>query len=266
MEPAPDSAKRVGEMVEFSTKPLYQQVRDELWDRIVKGVWPPGAALPNEFRLAQELNVSIGTVRKAVEELVGEKVVLRQQGRGTFVLDRKSSAFRQDFDRLRAADGSPLAWRYLHMDISVAEASEEERQRLSLKPGDEVYRLRRARETDGRMAVLERCSLPRALFDIDASTPPIETTLVLLCERHGLFPSKAREIVSVEIADETLAEKFDIDPGAPLLKLDRVARDVDCRPLEWRVAWCDMTGKRYVAEHTNIATTRARRPALDWAV
>jgi DNA-binding GntR family transcriptional regulator len=128
-------------MVEFATRPLYLQVRDELWDRIVKGTWGPGAALPNEFLLAQELKVSIGTVRKAVDELVAEKAVSRQQGRGTFVLDRKSNQFRRDFDRLRNADGGAIDWRYLHLDVAVEIANDEERRKLRLlDPDAEVSR------------------------------------------------------------------------------------------------------------------------------
>ncbi len=245
-------------MVEFTTRPLYLQVRDELWDRIAKGAWKPGFALPNEFLLAQELKISIGTVRKAVDELVAEKAVSRQQGRGTFVIDRKSSQFRRDFDRLRNIDGSAIDWRYLHLDVSVSTPGAEERRLLALTdPDADVYRLTRVRETDGRIAVVEYCALPRSLFTIDDSIPGVETTLVFLAEKNGIFPSTLREMISVESAGPDLAEQFEVAVGTPLMKLDRVVFDIYGRPIEWRIAYCDLRGQHYYAEHTTGASHRA---------
>ncbi len=65
--------------------PLYAQVKAQLIQRIQSGDWKPGELIPNEFVLAGELGVSQGTVRKALGELTADKLLLRRQGRGTFV-------------------------------------------------------------------------------------------------------------------------------------------------------------------------------------
>ena len=75
----------------LAARPLYLQVRDVLVQRIVVGHWKPGATLPNETQLAQQLGISIGTVRKALDLMEVERIVTRRQGRGTFVNDYASA-------------------------------------------------------------------------------------------------------------------------------------------------------------------------------
>ncbi|HEY1246058.1 MAG TPA: GntR family transcriptional regulator, partial [Hyphomicrobiaceae bacterium] len=92
-------------------EPLYLQVCELLTRRIAGGTWAPNASLPNEQELARELGVSSGTVRKALEKLEADRVVVRRQGRGTFVVDQATPEAASRFDRLRQADGSHLALR-----------------------------------------------------------------------------------------------------------------------------------------------------------
>src|SRR4051812_43548398 len=67
-----------------ASHPLYKEVKSRITRSLIAGEWPPGAAIPSESRLAQQFKVSVGTIRKAIDELVAEKIVVRQQGRGTF--------------------------------------------------------------------------------------------------------------------------------------------------------------------------------------
>ena len=75
----------MGPRDKFSIEPLYVQVRNLLAQRLASGVWPPGSMLPNEMELARELGVSSGTVRKALDSLESDRLVLRRQGRGTII-------------------------------------------------------------------------------------------------------------------------------------------------------------------------------------
>ena len=72
-------------------KPLYAQVREQLMRRLVDGVWLPGMLLPSEMELARQLNVSQGTVRKALDSMTADNLVLRRQGRGTYVAEPEES-------------------------------------------------------------------------------------------------------------------------------------------------------------------------------
>ena len=68
-----------------AANPLYRQVQIALTRRLAAGDWKPGEAIPSETSLAHEFSVSIGTIRKAVDALVAGSILVRQQGRGTFV-------------------------------------------------------------------------------------------------------------------------------------------------------------------------------------
>src|SRR5512144_2610410 len=65
--------------------PLYKDVKRRLTDALTRGEWKPGAAIPAERRLSERFRISVGTLRKAIDELVAENILIRQQGRGTFV-------------------------------------------------------------------------------------------------------------------------------------------------------------------------------------
>src|SRR5690349_11007788 len=92
----------------FSVEPLYAQVRNLLAQRIADGVWPPGTMLPNEIDLARELGVSSGTVRKALDTLESEHLVVRRQGRGTSVVDQASGEMASRFSNMRTPDGAKI--------------------------------------------------------------------------------------------------------------------------------------------------------------
>src|SRR5450432_187735 len=66
-------------------RPLYAQVKALMIRRMLRGDWRPGALLPSEARLAAEFGVSQGTMRKALDEMATQNLVVRQQGRGTFI-------------------------------------------------------------------------------------------------------------------------------------------------------------------------------------
>src|SRR5688572_16184743 len=89
-----------------SFQPLYLQIRALLLDSLDAGDWKPGEAIPSEIELAARYNVSQGTVRKAIDAMAAENIVVRRQGKGTFVAthtEEKSSVFR--FLRIRRDDG-----------------------------------------------------------------------------------------------------------------------------------------------------------------
>ena len=71
-------------MASFSTRPLYLQLHDAPTERVASGQWKPRQALPNEGELAREFDVSVGTMRKALDLMEAERLVTRRQGRGTF--------------------------------------------------------------------------------------------------------------------------------------------------------------------------------------
>src|SRR5690606_23219620 len=96
-------AERAASSAAFS--PLYQQIKGLLLQSLDRGDWKPGEAIPSELELAARFQVSQGTVRKAIDELAAENLLLRRQGKGTFVDTHYEAKVRFRFLRLTYDDG-----------------------------------------------------------------------------------------------------------------------------------------------------------------
>ena len=108
-------------------KPLYQQVKDLLIERLIGGYWKPGDLLPSEFQLAGELGVSQGTVRKALDEMTAGNLLVRRQGRGTYVAEHDQEHALFHFFKMTDRQGQPLVpeSRVLRISKGRARSSEQ---------------------------------------------------------------------------------------------------------------------------------------------
>src|SRR6202163_3979899 len=148
-----------------SFQPLYMQIKALLVASLDNGEWPPGEAIPSEMALAQRFRVSQGTVRKAIDALAAQSLVIRRQGKGTFVsthTEEKSSMFR--FLRIRRNDGRDEYPQSRLLDVRRGKASAEAARLLDLKSSDPVIVLRRVRAYTDEPVVLDEITLPAALF------------------------------------------------------------------------------------------------------
>src|SRR5512141_37724 len=134
-----------------SFQPLYLQIRELLTRSLDAGEWKPGEPIPSEIELATRFNVSQGTVRKAIDSLAAENIVVRRQGKGTFVAthtEEKTSNFR--FLRIRRDDGIDEYPRSRLLDLKRNKATAEIARLLQLRTGEAVVNLKRVLEFDGR--------------------------------------------------------------------------------------------------------------------
>jgi GntR family transcriptional regulator len=232
----------------FSTKPLYLQLRDALADRIASGEWRPGSAIPNESDLAREFEVSAGTMRKALDLMEGEHLLTRRQGRGTFVNDQSSHELAARFSNIRCPDGRRICGDTKSVQITSGAANETERKRLHLSAQDSVFRIQRVRHDAGEVFQIEEASLPAALFPGLDEKKDSAHRIVVLAQDYGILPGKAEERIALGEASAKVAEALGIAAGSPVIVLDRLVLALDGRPIEWRVAWCNLTDKYYMAE------------------
>ena len=231
--------------------PRYERLRDHIAAQITGQTWRPGDLIPSESELAASHNVSVGTVRKAVDRLVAEGLLNRQQGRGTYVRRAQfnSSLFR--FFRFSSEAGErtvPQA-RILHRKLVAAPAAPASA--LQLRESDSVINISRLRLINGEPLLAEEIWLEAARFNaiLDLDTTMFGDLLYPLYEeRCGQIVASADEVLTIESASRMQARLLGRPTGAPLIVIDRTAFDPERRPIEWRRSRGPADRFRYHAE------------------
>jgi GntR family transcriptional regulator len=234
-----------------SFRPLYEQIRILLTQSLVAGEWKPGEAIPSEFELAARFRVSQGTVRKAVDELAAEHILVRRQGKGTFVASHAEPAYQYRFLRVMPDGGEKLHPENRFLEVRRAKASAEIARALALKAGTPVVSIKRLLVFAGEPLILDEMVL--------AATQVPGVTLPRLEEFHGSMYSfyesvyglrmiRAEERLKAIAAEGAAAERLEVAPGAPLLCVDRIAFTYGDKPVEWRRGLCRTENFSYFNE------------------
>jgi GntR family transcriptional regulator len=217
--------------------PIYQRLRDEFARLIATQAWRPGQAIPAELTLAAKHDVAPGTVRRAIEALVGEGLLVRRQGKGTFVrrADFTTSLFR--FFRFHGAGGERRVPESRILRIEHRPAPAEVAKKLQLAQGVGAIQLSRLRLFDGTPFLFEEIWLPDDAFSPLLELAPDEfgDLLYPLYERLcGKVVASATESLAAEAAQARYARPLRLAPGTPVIVIERLALGYDFVPLEWR--------------------------------
>ncbi len=245
IQPVPAAARSRGAAV-FS--PLYKQIKRLLLESLRRGEWKPATAIPSELELASRFQVSQGTVRKAIDELAAENLLVRRQGKGTYVATHHEPRSQYRFLRLLADDGAVPVAHSRFVDCRRVRAPAEIAARLGLKAGAGVVFVRRLLRFASAPVVLDEIWLPARMFRglsyerLAAYTGPL----------YGLFESefgvpmiRADERLRAVAADERSAELLQVQAGSPLLLVERVSYTYGDRPVEVRRGLCVTRGYYY---------------------
>ena len=144
--------------------PLYKEVKNRITRSLIAGEWKPGEAIPSEPRLARHFNVSVGTIRKAIDELVAEKILVRQQGRGTFVTTHTEDRQLYYFFHIVGKDGGKEPPTHELLSFRKGKADSEENLRLGVSRGERVFRIHNVLKLAGKPVVLDAIVIPAARF------------------------------------------------------------------------------------------------------
>jgi GntR family transcriptional regulator len=238
----PDAVPSVG------FRPLYLQVREELTRQLAGGRWQPGTMLPSEQELARELRVSQGTVRKALDAMTAERILVRRQGRGTFVAEFEESRILFQFFRLYPDKGERLFPVSKVIGLSSAKADAAEALALGLEHGSKVWRLLRMRFHGEDAMLRESISLPAARFaGFDRLAEIPNNVYRLYSERWNITITSAAEKLKAVAAGREEARALGCAEGAPLLQVVRTAYDINKGPVEYRVSRCLTERMHYVS-------------------
>jgi len=236
----------------LSFQPLYVQIKGLLVRSLEAGEWRPGEAIPSEPQLAERFGVSQGTVRKAIGALAGENLVVRRQGKGTFVAthtEEHASNFR--FLRIRRNDGEDEHPMSRLIDVRRAKATAEAARLLDVRAGDAVIALRRVLEYAGAPVVLDEITLPGTLFRglTRAKYDAYDGSMYSFFEtQFGVRMLRAQEKLRTVAADAPSAALLGVEPGTPLLAVDRVTFTYGDRPVELRRGLCNTRAHHYANE------------------
>jgi GntR family transcriptional regulator len=217
--------------------PLYQQIKALITQSLQSGEWKPGELIPSEVELAGRYKVSQGTVRKAIDELSAENLVVRRQGRGTFVATHQEARAHFRFLKLVPDEGVAHPPDHHYIGVLRIRAPSEVARLLELKSGDSVVYIKRLMSFDGAPTILEELWLPGQLFK--------GLTAERLAEykgpMYGLFESefgtrmiRATEKIRAVAADASAAEYLRVPEGTPLLCADRVSYTYGDKAVELR--------------------------------
>lgn len=231
--------------------PLYKELVRQLRDALSAGEWKPGEAIPAERRLADRWGVSIGTVRKAIDELVAANILIRQQGRGTFVATHTRDRMLFYFFHVVPEDGTKVYPVVRLVSFARGKADRTEAEHLAIAPGDPVIRVRNVLELSGEPIIVDDLVVSATRFPGLTERQFRErpsTIYNLYQDAFGVSVVRTRERLRARTADADVAALLRLSRGAPLLEIRRVALGLADEPVELRMSRVNTARHEYYAE------------------
>ena len=237
IDPSPSPAR-------LEAQPLYVRARNIMVDRLIAGHWRPGEMLPSEFALAAELGVSQGTMRKALDVMTAEGLLIRRQGRGTFVAEAEDNSILFRFYRL-TPDGSsesgtkPSFPESRYLSRLQDKANEQEQDIFSLGANDTVWRFERIRSNEDGPILWEQLVLPTRHFpDLTPETRLPNNVYQFYSTYYGIIVARVNEQLRAVTAPDKVANLLHLPAQSPLLEINRRAIALDDQVVEWRRSLC----------------------------
>ncbi|UCE32412.1 MAG: GntR family transcriptional regulator [Burkholderiales bacterium] len=231
--------------------PLYRQIKALITRSLRDGDWKPGEAIPSEQMLARRYGVSQGTVRKAIDELAAEHLLVRRQGRGTFVASHNEARAQFRFLRLRPDEGEPAQPESRILECRRLRAPAEIARLLRTRPGETAVLIRRLLAFANTPTVLDEIWLAGGRF----RGLTAERLSAYRGPMYGLFEAefgtrmiRCEERIRAVAADGSVADALDVPLGHPLLLVDRLSYTYNDVAVEVRRGYCVTSGFHFFNE------------------
>jgi GntR family transcriptional regulator len=228
--------------------PLYQQIKAMLLASLQAGEWQPGEVIPSEFELAARYEVSQGTVRKAIDELTTQNLLIRKQGKGTFVATHLEERHQFRFLRLAPDSGLPMALKNHFLSCKKMKAPAIMARALKIKTGENLIEIERVQTFAGKAIVFEQIWLPSPRFKgldlatLEAWDGPLYALYESAFATHMV---RATEKIKAVTSDSMCAQRLNTTPAAPILLVERVSYTYGNKPVEIRLARYDTSSQHY---------------------
>jgi len=231
--------------------PLYKELKRQMMAALVDGEWRPAEAIPAERRLSERFGVSIGTVRKAIDELVAENILIRQQGRGTYVASHNRDRLLFYFFHVVPESGAKQYPEVRLAAFGKGKADRAQADALGIAAGEAVLRIRNLLSLGGGPLIVDDITLAVARFpgltERQFRDRP-STIYNLFQEAFGISVVKTRERLRATLADADSAQQLGVTRGSPLLQIRRIAYSYSDDPVEFRVSLVNTERHEYWSE------------------
>jgi len=225
------------------SQPLYKQVKDQIVESLVRNEWQPNEMIPSEKQLATQYGVGISTIRAAIGELVVSGVLVRTQGKGTYVAHHSDHGNVYRFFNVVSSNGEKQPFYRELLSLRKEKADIKAATGLQFPPGrrtPEIYRLRIKLSAASAQVALAEIVVPAHLFpglDVKAVPDGRASLYALFQANHGVNIIRVVESIYAVCAAASVAKVLGIDPSEPLLQIDRTAFTFNDVPVELRTTW-----------------------------
>jgi DNA-binding GntR family transcriptional regulator len=233
--------------------PLYRQLKESLRKRILNDEWKHGDKIPSESELSAEYSVSRVTVRNAIAELENEELLVKKQGKGTFVCQPKIQRKIEHLSSFTSAcEANGLKARARIIRRETLDPNEDQQEKLGLVPGERILYIQRLRFADADPIMIENNYFPFNRFRFLLEEPMEGSLYELLKTKHEIVPADAaaskaetpRTTIEVVRANAESASLLRVPVGAPLFHIDTIIFDENGLPIH--IGNQFIRGDRYV--------------------
>ncbi|TFW69748.1 GntR family transcriptional regulator [Methylotenera oryzisoli] len=234
-----------------SYRPLYDQIKVLITQGLIGGEWKPGDVIPSEVELAARYKVSQGTVRKAIDSLSAENILIRRQGKGTFVATHSEEVTKLRFLRLTAIDGKKELLQNELISCVKSKADAYIAKILEIKAGAATIEVKRLLTFSGRPLIYDHLIVPAVPFKGLNSNKVEEcngSMYSMYESQFGVRMIRAEERLKAVAANQEVAKALGLKEGYPLLSIERVSFTYGDKPMEWRLGLCLTDDHHYMSE------------------
>ena len=227
-------------LADRSSQPLYKEVEQEIMHCLARGEWKPGDRLPSEQVLADRFGVAVFTLRAGVQKLAEAGILLRRQGKGTFVALHRTRPYRNQYLRLYSADGMKANWDRELVSVAKASANEEIANVLRLGEGvaaRAIYQVLFMLRSGGSVVGYVESAMSAKLFrGVTESLlrDTVDNLYAVFQESFGVNVIGIEEHVRATTAGRLGARRIAINASDPVLRVERVAYTYNDMPVEYR--------------------------------
>ena len=231
--------------------PLYLQVKKRITESLAEGLWNPGQSIPSEVDLAQSFSVSQGTIRKAIDELAAENILIRRQGKGTFVASHDEEGSQLRFLRLTSTQNNKENLDNHLVSFTKEKATNKIAKSLGINIGTTVVSIKRVLTFNQKPLILDFIKVPASSFRKLTSEMIVEKkgAMYRMYETaFGIQMLRAQEKIRAVAANADTSELLGVKKNTPVLSVERISFTYSDKPIEWRLGLCLTENHHYASE------------------